>query len=130
MKKREYLYLCLLGSVAIGSVIDSYIFVYDERLMIFNDIAQMLLIVIFSVLWEIEDGRLLGLPLRSPTRLLTVLFMPLGLLIYCLQSRRPVSGLLVYFGFLAGVIAAAVAGIYLGDWLVALTADLPSSSGT
>ncbi|MEB2843127.1 hypothetical protein GAO09_26690 [Rhizobiales bacterium RZME27] len=118
MNKRTLLYVALMVSLMIGAIIDAYIFAYNERLLILNDITQMILIITFFALWEIEDAKMRDVPYKRSARILTVLFAPLGLLVYCLQSRRPLPAVILYVGFMIGVVAAIGVGSVIGELLV------------
>jgi hypothetical protein len=120
MTKRDFIYIALLVSLAVGAVIDVFTW-QDQASSAFtlNDLTQLIAIVVLCVWWEIEDAKLRGQTARTLTRTTTILFVPLGLLAYFLQSRKPLPALLGYAGFILGAFLAAMAGSYIGESLIA-----------
>ncbi len=119
MKKRELVFLSLLAITAIGSIIDRFVEAYIPLLMLTNTIVQMVLLVTFIVWWEVEDAKRLNVPYRSSAQIWTILLTPVGLLIHCLQSRRPLPAMAVFFSFILAYLAAVILGAFVGEVLVA-----------
>ncbi|MDO5631508.1 MAG: hypothetical protein Q4G22_06690 [Paracoccus sp. (in: a-proteobacteria)] len=114
------IYAVLLVYVAIGAVIDA-IFWPDPEAMppyTWNDFIQMVGIVVLCLLWQSTDANQRGQTVGSGTRLLTILLTPLGLLIYLCATRRW-WGLMVWIGFLLGIVLAYAISAFITDLLYA-----------
>ncbi|WP_117193728.1 hypothetical protein [Rhizobium terrae] len=125
MTKRDFIYLALLISLAIGSIIDVFTWSGEDAGYTLNDITQLVATVVLCVWWEIEDAKLRDGKAVTLTRTMTIFFAPLGLLIYFFQSRKPLAALVWFAGFIGGAVLAIFLGAYLGEWIIAIYPSQP-----
>ncbi|TKT79099.1 hypothetical protein [Aquamicrobium sp. LC103] len=118
--KRSWIYAGLLAFVGGGAIIDS---IWRTHLYSYtwNDLVQMVGIILLTAWWQIEDARLRDVKRGVAARILTVLLVPVGLAVYLYQSGRPpMRATLVLAGYIAGFFLAASAGLLVGDEILRL----------
>ncbi|EHM02856.1 hypothetical protein HMPREF9946_00691 [Acetobacteraceae bacterium AT-5844] len=114
--KRGAIYIALLATAFSGSVADFIAGTAYDTSLNPTDIVIMVAYVALTAWWCTEDSR--RGPYRYPSglaRIFTLLFVPLGLAIYMLQSRRFPQALKTYLLFIGGLIIATAAGSWLGE---------------
>jgi len=115
--------------IVAGMFIDVYVWPYGSPARLtWNDLLQMVGIVILASWWQTADAAELGIR-RSPlAKLVTVLFVPVGSAIYLFQSRHWKSATVTYLAFWGGIVLVAAAAAYLATRLAISGAFGPSQS--
>ncbi len=120
--KRGALYIALFVVTFLGGVSDFATgTAYSEGFTV-TDIAMMVGTVILIAWWCTVDAR--GRGRRYPTslaRICTLLFAPLGLAIYLLQSRSLPRAAGLFILFVGGLAVASFTGSALGERLFPFT---------
>lgn len=102
------LYAILAAFFAFGIVVDWVVWGGLPPAWTWNDITQMIGVIVLCLMWESADAAARGVQHRASARLLTILLPPLGTLVYFFQSRDWPNALLQAFYFWGGLIAVAL----------------------
>lgn len=117
MTKRDAVYAAFLGFIAIGVLIDWYIWRGALPPFSLNDIVQMIGILLLTAWWQIEDATMHGYERGRAARILTIVFVPVGLAIYLFQTRPWSRAGAIFIGYLGGAVVAVIAADLLGGAL-------------
>lgn len=105
--RKTFLYTILSAFFAFGIAIDWLVWGGLPPHWTWNDITQMLGVIILCLMWQSADAQARAVPHRKSARIITILLPPLGMLIYFFQSRLWPLAILGAVLFWAGPILAA-----------------------
>ena len=109
MTRRNTIYLFLVGFFAFGIIIDWVVWNGLPPSWTWNDITQLIGVIVLCLMWEDADARTQEVPHKRSAIILTILLPPLGTAVYFFQSRRWPQAILGTILFWAGINAAAFA---------------------
>ncbi len=107
--RRNLVYAVFLGFVAFGMVLDHVFWQGNPPYITWNDVIQKCGMIIFTVIWQIEDSRAFGFTRSRKGNIWTVLFTPLGLAFYLRRTRKWPAALAIWLGYWGGALLAALA---------------------
>lgn len=118
--RRNGIYVGLLILLAAGVLIDAAIGPGSDGVTSAINNAMVLIgSTLLAYAWQREDARSQGRRLTLPSRLMTLLFAPVGLAIYLFRARSWKPALAHCLVIATGILVVFVLASSLGDWLVA-----------
>ncbi|WP_299962873.1 hypothetical protein [uncultured Roseobacter sp.] len=109
MTKRNAIYIGLLLFIAAGVIIDWVVWQGPPAQFTWNDVMQLFGIIILVRLWQNADAAEIGHVQNLASRLLTILFMPVGTAVYFFRSRGWRSAAAGFVLFWLGIVCVVIA---------------------
>ena len=115
--RRNFLYILLIAFICVGLIIDVLFDLYRTHALTWNDAIQIIGILILILMWQKADAAALNVRPSYISKILTVLFAPLGLAVYFFQSRNWKSAIVSFLLFWIGFIAPFFVMVLFIEWI-------------